>query len=74
MGISYAKLRELLIARKISRKELKANTNLSNGVLARIDKDEYMSLEALERIARSLNVDIGDIVQLKDTSSNKFQK
>jgi DNA-binding Xre family transcriptional regulator len=65
MSISYRKLRELLIGRRIQRKELKANTGLSNDVLVKIDKDEYMNLESLEKIARYLEVEIGDIVELK---------
>lgn len=65
MGISYRKLRELLIETGTQRKLLKANSNISNQVLSKIDKDEYMSLECLERIAIALNCDIGDLVEIK---------
>ena len=41
------------------------DAGISNDVIAKIDKDEYMALESLERIARFLNVDIGDLVEVK---------
>lgn len=65
MGISYDKLRDILFDRKIKLGELKEGTKLSNEVLAKINKDEHMNTESLERIARYLEVNIGDIVELK---------
>lgn len=65
MAISYRKLREILVDRQIQKRILHIEANLSNDVIAKIDKDEYMSLESLERIARYLGVDIGDLVELK---------
>lgn len=65
MGVSYAKLRELLIKRGIQRKELKAATGIGVESLAKINKDEYISLANLEKIAKYLDVDIGDIASFK---------
>jgi len=65
MAISYRRLREILVERKIQKKVLHKEGKISNDVIAKIDKDEYMSLESLEKIARFLGVDIGDIVELK---------
>lgn len=64
-GITYIKLRELLIERKIQLKELKLMTKINNNTLAKIHKDEHMSTKSLEKIARALGVDIGDIISLK---------
>lgn len=65
MAISYSKLRELLIKKRIQKKMLHQEAKISNDVIAKIDKDEYMNLESLERIARYLGVSIGDLVDLK---------
>jgi len=65
MAISYRKLRELLIEKDIPRKRLKIMARVSNEVMSKIDKDEYMSMETLERLARSLNVQPGDLFELK---------
>lgn len=65
MAITYLKLRELLLKRKIQNKELKVMAKVSHDTIAKIFKDEYMSGESLEKIARCLGVDIGDIISLK---------
>jgi putative transcriptional regulator len=66
MAISYKKLRDLLFNRRIQHKELQAMSGLSNQVMSKINKDEYMSMDALEKIARCLNVQPGDLFSLKD--------
>jgi len=66
MGISYQKLRELLVERGIQRKVLIAELKFSSKTTARINQDKYLDMETLEIIARYLNVNIGDIISLKD--------
>lgn len=68
MAVSYRKLRELLIEQGIQRKALKSMSQLSNDTLSKIDKDEYMGLESLEKIALILNREIGDLVEIKKQS------
>lgn len=65
MGISYIKLRELLLERDISLKALEIMSNVNHDTLSNIYKDAYISLRSLEKIARALGVEIGDIVSLK---------
>lgn len=43
-------------------------SQLSNDTLSKIDKDEYMGLESLEKIALILNREIGDLVEIKKQS------
>lgn len=70
MGISYTGLREFMIKNRIQKKQLKAHARVSNDVISKIDKDEYMTLESLEKIAVALKeitgekVDIGDLVKI----------
>lgn len=66
MGVTYIKLRELLINRGMQLKELKLMTKINNNTIAKIYKDEHMNSESLERIARALEVEIGDIISLQD--------
>ncbi len=72
MGISYRGLRELLLKYKIKNYEIKADTGLSNSVLVKINKDEYMQLDKLESILVYINqrsrarYGFGDIVELVD--------
>jgi DNA-binding Xre family transcriptional regulator len=41
-------------------------TGLTNETVAKINKDEYISLKSLEKLARYFNCKIGDLVELKD--------
>jgi DNA-binding Xre family transcriptional regulator len=66
MGITYIKLRELLIEKDISLKVLEIMSSVNHDTLSNIYKDKYISLSSLEKIARCLSVGIGDIVSLKD--------
>ena len=66
MSISYSKLRELLIKYKIKTYELKEGTGLSNGVLAKIRKDEFIQLDKLECIMEYLDGVTGKKVGFED--------
>lgn len=66
MGVSYNKLFKLLIDRKIRKTELASKANISPATLAKLSKDENVSLDVLVRICNVLNCDIGDIVEVND--------
>jgi DNA-binding Xre family transcriptional regulator len=65
VGISYRKLRDILDIRDIQLKELHYAVPISNDAIAKIKKDEYISMNNLEKLARYLKVNIGDIIELK---------
>lgn len=65
MAISYKKLREILFDRSIKMNVLEKDTGISHTTLTKINKDEYISLETLEIIARHLGVDISELISLK---------
>jgi DNA-binding Xre family transcriptional regulator len=66
MGISYMRLRELLITRNIQLKRLGLEAKVNHNTLAKIRKDQHMSTESLEKIARYLGVEPGELFALKD--------
>lgn len=63
--VTYRKLREKMIESGLTWKELKEVTNISNDVTTKINKNEYITLRTLERIAEYFNCDIGDLVEFK---------
>jgi DNA-binding Xre family transcriptional regulator len=65
MGITYINLREYMIEKDISLKALEIMSKVNHDTLSNIYKDEYISIRSLEKIARSLGKDIGDIVSIK---------
>lgn len=65
MSISYDKLWKMLIDKKMNRTELKEAAGISFNVLAKMGKNEFISMESLCRICSTLECDLGDIVELK---------
>lgn len=64
MQVSYDKLWKLLIDKKMNRTDLKNQAGISFNVLAKMGRNEFVSLESLCKICKSLNCDIGDIIEL----------
>lgn len=63
MAVSYNNLWKLLIDKKLKRTELIDICGISSNVLAKLGKDEPVSMESLEKICIALNCNIEDIVQ-----------
>ncbi len=64
MSISYDKLWKLLIDKKMNRSDLKEAADISFNVLARMGKNETVSMDSLMKICRALKCDIGDIMEI----------
>ena len=62
MAVSYNKLWKLLIDKKLKRTDLKELCGISSNVLAKLGKDEPISMESLEKICNALNCNIDDVV------------
>lgn len=68
MKVSFKKLFKLLIDREMKKSELAAAANLSANTIAKLAKNENVSLDVLIRICTALNVDFGDIMELAPDS------
>jgi len=64
MGISYNRLWKLLIDRGIKKSQLKEQANISSNSLAKLGKNEPVSLDTLQKICVCLGCDIGEIMEL----------
>ena len=64
MAVSYIRLWKLLLDKHLKRTDLKTAANISNSTLAKMGKDEYVSMEILDRICTSLNCRIEDIIEI----------
>lgn len=64
MPISYDKLWKLLIDKKMNRTDLKDATGIRFNVLAKMGKNEFVSMESLLKICVALDCNIGDIVDV----------
>lgn len=63
MPVSYDKLWKLLIDRKMNRTELKDAAGISFNILAKMGKNEFISMESLYKICVALNCGIDDVME-----------
>jgi DNA-binding Xre family transcriptional regulator len=64
MGVSYCKLFKLMIDRKMKKKDLMQAAGISPSSMAKLGRDEYVSLEVLDKICTALQVNIGDVMDV----------
>lgn len=65
MPVSYDKLWKILIDKKMNRTDLKDVAGISFNVLAKLGRNEFVSMESLYKICMALKCDIGDVVEFK---------
>lgn len=63
MNVSYNKLWKLMIDRKMNKSELHELTGIGTNTLAKLSKDQQVSMEVLLKICSKLNCDISDICE-----------
>ena len=63
MAVSYKKLFHMLIDRNMTAAELQKEAGYRANISTRMRRDEYVSLESMEKICRVLNCRIDDIVE-----------
>ena len=64
MKVSYKKLFKLMIDREIKKGELAKMASISQNSVAKLAKNENVSMDVLIRVCTALNVDFGDIMEL----------
>ncbi len=69
MNVSYDKLWKLLIDKKMKRIDLKNTSGVSFNVLAKMSRNEFVSLESLCKICTALSCDIGDIMEFNENET-----
>lgn len=66
MALNYNKLWKQLIDKKMNKTDLRNITGMSQSTLAKLVKGENVNTKILERICKTLNCKIEDIVEFKN--------
>jgi len=66
MAFSYNRLWKVLIDKKLMKKDLIVMADMTSSTMAKMGKDLPVSMDVLGRICKSLEVNIGDIVEYID--------
>lgn len=70
MAISYNKLWKQLIDKNMTKTELRLKADIGTSTLAKLGKNEQVSLDVLLRICKVLNCDISEIMELIKEDDN----
>ena len=70
MSVSYKKLFYLMIERDISTSELIELAGFSANIMTRIKRNQYISLESIEKICNALKCDTDDILEFESVRVN----
>ena len=70
--VSYKKLWKILIDKDMKKKDLQASAGISWASVTKLSKGERVSMEILMKVCKTLNCDIGDIVELIPTEENEI--
>ncbi len=71
MAFSYDRLWKLLIDKKMNRVALRDAIGIAPTTLAKLSKDQNVSMDVLEKICKELDCDISDIVEYKKDLEEK---
>lgn len=63
MAVSYTRLWKLLIDKGMNKSRLRDAAGISTNAVAKLGRNEPVSMETLEKVCCALNCNIGDIVE-----------
>ena len=66
MGVSYNRLWKLLIDKNMKRIEMQNLTGISGNILARMGKNQYVSMETVEKSCKKLGCSIDEMMEFTD--------
>lgn len=63
MAVKYDKLFHLLIDKKITNAQLAEKAGVSANIITRLKRDQYISIESIEKLCNALNCGVDDILE-----------
>ena len=63
MGVSYKKLFHMLIDKDMTNAELMEKAGFSANIINRLKRDNYISLDSIEKICEVMNCGVDDILE-----------
>ena len=74
VAVKYDKLFHLLIDRKITNAQLAQKAGVSANIIARLKRDQYISMESIERLCVALNCGVDDILEFIPDENDEVNK
>lgn len=73
MAFSYNNLWKLLIDKNMNKTDLRTSIGITPATLARLSKNQNVSMDVLGKICHELECNIGDIVEYVDDTKGENQ-
>lgn len=70
LAFSYNRLWKLLIDKDMKKSQLKEKAGISSNALAKLGKNESVSLDTIQKICVCLDCDIGDVIEVNSNREN----
>ena len=64
MAVSYLKLWKLLLDKGMKKTDLLSTADISTTTLAKLSKNQSVSMEVMGRICQALSCDIGEVMEM----------
>lgn len=71
MAVSYRKLFHLMIDNGMTNAELMEKGRFSANIITRLKRNNYVSLDSIERICKALNCGVDDILEFLPDNTEK---
>lgn len=69
MAVLYNRLFKLLIDRKMTNAQLMEQAGFSANIITRLKKDQYVSMESIEKICAALGCGVDDVLEFTKSNS-----
>lgn len=69
--ISYNRLWKLMIDKNINKSQLREKAGISTNAIAKLGKNEPVSMETLSKICSAMQCDVGDIMEFNMNKENE---
>ena len=66
MAVNYNKLWRILTDKNMKKIEMQYKTGISGNILVRMGKNEYVSMQTVEKICRELNCTLDEMMEFTD--------
>ena len=70
MAVTYNKLFHFMIDHKISNSQLAEKAGISLNVITRLKRDEYVSMETIDKICTALNCGVEEVLEFVSVLSD----
>ena len=72
MGYRYNRLWKILIDKEMNKVGLRDAAGITSATLAKLGKNQNVSMEVLGRICRVLDCDVGDVVEYVNETEEEY--